>query len=236
VRAKFTGWFAYAGTEPLSGQLSRLVGSASEVEASARSWTEGSVPVAAAGSLSAGTGSTTASLLEGASARRDRFLEMAAHRPAIVHLATHILMPVSSSSPGGGITAGPKGEGMIAFGLGSGGGVEALSTSEIGMLDVPGAVVTMTGCASGGGDIRAGAGLLGLTRAWQLAGARAVIATAWPVEDTTGELFAAFYRHLRSAPPPEALRRSQVEMLRSGTWRSAAGYWASYQITGGARP
>jgi CHAT domain-containing protein len=101
---------------------------------------------------------------------------------------------------------------------------------------VAGAVVAMTGCASGGGDIRAGAGLLGLTRAWQLAGARAVVATAWPVEDTAGELFGAFYRHLRSAPAPEALRRSQLEMLRSGTWRSAPGYWAAYQVTGGARP
>jgi CHAT domain-containing protein len=102
------------------------------------------------------------------------------------------------------------------------------------MLDVPGAVVAMTGCESGEGDIRAGAGLLGLTRAWQMAGARAVIATAWPVSDTNGELFAAFYRYLRNASPAEALRRSQVEMIHSGTWRSAPAYWASYQVTGGA--
>jgi CHAT domain-containing protein len=93
----------------------------------------------------------------------------------------------------------------------------------------------MTGCESGEGEIQAGAGLLGLTRAWQMAGARAVIATGWPVSDTNGELFAAFYRHLRDVPPAEALRRSQVEMIYSGTWRSAPGYWASYQVSGGGR-
>jgi len=233
ARPALTGWFAYAGAGakgPRKGQLSRLVGSASEVESSARSWTGRSLSTGTASTGTAGNGSTTATVLEGASARRDRFLEMAARRPAIVHLATHILTP-ALFEPGG-----RKDEGLIAFGLGSAGEVEVLSTSEIGMLDVAGAVVAMTGCASGGGDIRAGAGLLGLTRAWQLAGARAVVATAWPVEDTAGELFGAFYRHLRSAPAPEALRRSQLEMLRSGTWRSAPGYWAAYQVTGGARP
>jgi CHAT domain-containing protein len=68
-----------------------------------------------------------------------------------------------------------------------------------------------------------------------MAGARAVIATGWPVSDTNGELFAAFYRNLRDVPPAEALRRSQVEMIHSGTWRSAPGYWASYQVSGGGR-
>ncbi len=230
----FRGWFAYAGTGvsgPSGGQLSRLVGSAAEVESSARNWTAGSGTAALSAWSSAWlSASPSASLLEGAGARRDNFLAMAAHRPAIIHLATHILSPVVTpdATPDG------RSEGLIAFGLGSTGEVEALSPAEVALLDVPGAVVAMTGCASGAGDIRAGAGLLGLTRAWQMAGARAVISTAWPVEDNPGELFGAFYRHLRKLPAPEALRRSQIEMLRSGTWRSAPGYWASYQVTGGA--
>jgi CHAT domain-containing protein len=255
----FGGWFAYAGTagsqwptgaQP-GAQLSRLVGSAAEVESSARSWTAVSgtamPPISpsriASTSSSAFSSSaaslprgTSASLLEGVNARRDDFLAMAARRPAIIHLATHIL---TSAAPNGtsavtSVVTSNRGEGLIAFGLGSTGEVEVLSAADIAQLEVPGAVVAMSGCASGAGDIRAGAGLLGLTRAWQMAGARAVISTAWPVEDTTGELFGAFYHHLRELPPSEALRQSQIEMLRSGTWRSAPGYWASYQVTGGA--
>jgi CHAT domain-containing protein len=210
---RFRGWFAYGATGGVDGigQLSRLVGSASEVESSARNW------------------SGSGKLLMGREAQRGQFLALAARRPGIIHLATHVVTPDAAWANGRGKDA------LIAFGLDPSGQPESLSTSEVGMLDVPGAVVSMTGCESGEGDIQAGAGLLGLTRAWQMAGARAVIATGWPVSDTNGELFAAFYRHLRDVPPAEALRRSQVEMIHSGTWRSAPGYWASYQVSGGGR-
>jgi CHAT domain-containing protein len=248
ARERFKGWFAYGAADNGIGQLSRLVGSASEVESSARNWT-------------AGVG--TASLLMGGEAQRERFLALIARQPAIIHLATHVLTPEttwgtpwpnaarvnpsekhipSDANVEGSIGFGSTGAGtnrrrdpLIAFGLAPSGRPEVLSTSEIGMLDVPGAVVSMTGCDSGEGDIQAGAGLLGLARAWQIAGARAVIATGWPVNDTEGELFAAFYRYLRSGSPAEALRRSQVQMIHSGTWRSSPAYWASYQVTGGAQ-
>jgi CHAT domain-containing protein len=243
-RSTFGGWFAHAGAagsqrttvgQP-GAQLSRLVGSAAEVESSARSWTavSGTAPLSmSVSSSTSSSGRTFASLLEGVNARRDDFLAMAARRPAIIHLATHILTPAVAPD-GTSVVASNRVEGLIAFGLGSTGEVEVLSAADIALLEVPGAVVAMSGCASGAGDIQAGAGLLGLTRAWQMAGARAVISTAWPVEDTTGELFGAFYHHLRELPPSEALRQSQIEMLRSGTWRSAPSYWASYQVTGGA--
>jgi len=222
---RFRGWFAYGASAGVDGigQLSRLVGSASEVESSARNWAAGS-----------------ATLLMGLEAQRGRFLALAARRPAIIHLATHVVTP---EAPGlnNGLNSGLKGrrnDAQIVFGLDPLGHdplgqSRVLSTSEVEMLDVPGTVVSMTGCESGEGDIQAGAGLLGLTRAWQMAGARAVIATGWPVSDTQGGLFAAFYRYLRNATPAEALRRSQVEMIHSGTWRSAPAYWASYQVTGG---
>ena len=108
------------------------------------------------------------------------------------------------------------------------------------MLHVPGALIVMTGCATGTGDARAGAGLLGLTRAWMMAGARAVVATNWPVPDVDGDLIPAFYRNLRTRnsetnSAAEALRRSQVEQIHSGTWQAAPSYWAAFQVTGGGR-
>lgn len=188
------------------GQYGRLVGSAEELKISAANW-----------------GSPSTVLLEGAAANRDTFLSRLPGAPSIIHLATHVIYPAG------------KQEGLIAFGLGSKGRSEFLSTTDVASLSVPGAFVAMTGCGTGIGDARPGAGLLGLTRAWQMAGASAVLATSWRVRDSSGDIFASFYRHLREVPAAEALRLSQVEMLESGTWRATPSYWASYQITGGAR-
>jgi CHAT domain-containing protein len=191
---------------PAVGEYGRLVGSAEELKRSAENW-----------------GGGPAVLLEGATARRDVFLRQIASGPSVIHLATHV------------IYAGDKQQGQIAFGLGASGRSEFLSTTEIASLRVPGSFVAMTGCGTGIGKTLPGAGLMGLTRAWQMAGASAVLATSWRLQDSTGEILASFYKHLRVSPPAEALRRSQLEMIESGTWKSSPSYWATYQITGGAR-
>jgi CHAT domain-containing protein len=188
-----------------TAQYARLVGTADELKVSAANWTGGSTV-----------------LLEGAAARRDLFLAELAKGPSAVHIATHVI------SPGGR-------QAFIVFGLGQNSESEVLTTADIASLRVPGAFVAMTGCDTGSGEVHAGAGLLGLTRAWQMAGAGAVLATSWNVRDSSGDVLASFYKHLRSVPAAEALRLSQMEMLNSGTWRAMPSYWASYQITGGAR-
>jgi CHAT domain-containing protein len=187
-------------------QYGRLVGSAEELKTSAAGW-----------------GSPTTVLLQGSTARRDVFLRQLENGPSVIHLATHVIFPAGEQ------------QGLIAFGLGPEGRSELLTTTDIASLRVPGAFVAMTGCGTGTGEARPGAGLLGLTRAWQMAGASAVLATSWPVRDSSGDILATFYNHLRSVPAAEALRLSQIEMLQSGTWRAMPSYWAPYQITGGAR-
>ncbi len=194
-----------AETDP-DAQLGRLVGSSRELNASAASW--------------GGSGTV---LLEGTLARRDIFLDRLTHGPSVIHLATHVIASHTQAQP------------FIAFGLGPKGESELLTMTDIASLRVPGAIVAMTGCESGSGEVRKGVGLLGLTRAWQMAGASAVLATPWSVRDSTGDLFTSFYNHLRHVPAAEALRLSQMEMLNSGTWRAAPSYWAPYQITGGGR-
>jgi CHAT domain-containing protein len=191
---------------PGLGQYGRLVGSATELKTSAANW-----------------GSLSTVLLEGSTARRDVFLSRLAGSPSVIHLATHVVYPAG------------KQEGFIAFGLGPAGRSEFLTTTDVASLRVPGAFVAMTGCGTGTGDPRPGAGLIGLTRAWQMAGASAVLATSWRVRDSNGDVFASFYKYLRHLPAAEALRLSQMEMLQSGTWRAMPSYWAPYQITGGAR-
>jgi CHAT domain-containing protein len=130
---------------------------------------------------------------------------------------------------------GHRDEALVAFGLGASAEAEFLTSTDIALLHVPGALVVMTGCATGTGDAQAGTGLLGLTRAWLMAGAVAVIATEWPVEDSGGGIFSRFYSYLQGSAPAEALRLSQMEMIRSSTWQSSPRYWASYQLSGGGR-
>jgi CHAT domain-containing protein len=55
------------------------------------------------------------------------------------------------------------------------------------------------------------------------------------VNDTAGDLFPRFYRHLATTSPADALRRAQMEMSGTGAWRAPPSQWAAYQFTGGVR-
>jgi CHAT domain-containing protein len=96
-------------------------------------------------------------------------------------------------------------------------------------------LVTLSGCETGLGADAAGEGLLGLTRAFQLAGARSVLASLWNVSDrSTSRLMARFYGELRNGVPrDEALRRAQLELLH-GEFR-APFHWAAFALFGDAR-
>ncbi len=194
---------------PQNEQMERLVGSGREVENSASAW---------------GEDNGTATVLTGVHAERDQFLKLLGGGPKIIHLATHAIIPPADRE-----------QGRVAFSMGEKPGSQFLAAPEIAMLRVPHSLVVMSGCATATGQVSAGAGLLGLTRAWLMAGASGVVATAWPVEDTSGEIFSGFYRRLRTSSPAEALRQTQIELAQEGTWRSAPAIWASYQLTGGAR-
>jgi CHAT domain-containing protein len=187
-------------------QFTRLAASGEEVRESARSWGPGAV------------------VLEGPEATRERFQIEAENHPAAIHLATHVVTQPDRPA-----------DARIAFGIDMSGEPQYLTAADIAMMQVPGAVVAMTGCTTGGGEIRRGAGLIGLTRAWQTAGARTVIGTLWPMDDTPGDLFAKFYASLPKETPAAALRNAQLAMIRSGGWRSRPQYWSSYQLTGGTQ-
>jgi CHAT domain-containing protein/Tfp pilus assembly protein PilF len=97
-------------------------------------------------------------------------------------------------------------------------------------------LVTLSACQTGAGKEMAGEGLLGLTWAFQYAGARSVLASLWEVNDAaTAELMRAFYRALGAgASKAEALRRAQLELLhRPGT--SAPYFWAAFSLFGDGR-
>ncbi|MEM7583847.1 MAG: CHAT domain-containing protein [Acidobacteriota bacterium] len=107
-------------------------------------------------------------------------------------------------------------------------------------------LVSLSACDSGLGKETSGDGMIGLTRAFQYAGARSVMASLWSVSDqSTAELMIRFYKHLLSGlTKDEALRAAQLEFIRSPVKMedlngkkvsqdfSAPFYWAAFQIYG----
>jgi CHAT domain-containing protein/Tfp pilus assembly protein PilF len=192
-------------------EMARLAGSAREIERAAASYRAGGAPPI---------------LLAGPQASVRAFQEALEWEPSVLHLATHVIPSADNPAVG-----------QIAMSLGPEGAPELLGMDDISALRARPQLVVMTGCSSGAGELLAGEGLWGLTRAWLRAGARCVTVTFWPVADHSGELLQAFYRQLGGAGPggfavrPErALQLAQKEMIRSGNWRSRPAHWAAFFV------
>ena len=96
-------------------------------------------------------------------------------------------------------------------------------------------LVTLSACNSALGKELGGEGLIGLTRAFQYAGARSVLASLWDVSDqTTAELMARFYGYVKAGKTKdEALRAAQIDLITSPAKFTAHPYhWAAFQLIG----
>lgn len=107
-------------------------------------------------------------------------------------------------------------------------------------------LITLSACETGLGKEMGGEGLIGLTRAFQYAGARSVLASLWEVADiTTAELMKQFYGYLKKGlSKDEALRKAQMDMIRKSIEiKSQKGktremdashpfFWAAFQLFG----
>lgn len=106
-------------------------------------------------------------------------------------------------------------------------------------LRMKGAIVVLTACSSGRAAAPSGDEWVGLARGFLQAGASAVIAALWPIDDRAAlELMDLFYASLRGRPAgafgaPHALRRAMVTLreTRPHPWQ-----WASFGIWGGIAP
>lgn len=78
-------------------------------------------------------------------------------------------------------------------------------------------LVTLSACESALGERMSGEGILGLTRAFQHAGARSVLASLWNVADrSTAALMQRFYTNLNQGmDKASALRAAQIALLNS---------------------
>jgi tetratricopeptide (TPR) repeat protein/CHAT domain-containing protein len=126
----------------------------------------------------------------------------------------------------------------------------ALEVSEMQLPKLE--LVVLSACETGLGKSAGGEGLLGLQRAFQVAGARTVIASLWAVDDkATQFLMGEFYRVAwdteNIVSRAEALRQAQLALLKEGHRRGLGKkgeklpkgetrlpplYWAAFVLSG----
>jgi len=114
-----------------------------------------------------------------------------------------------------------------------------LTAEEVAGLDLTGLDwAVLSACDTGLGVVRVGEGVLGLRRAFQMAGARTVIMSVWSVEDrSTRQWMRALYqgRFERGLDTADAVHQAALSTLRAR--RSATGsghpfFWAGFVAAG----
>lgn len=234
-----------------------LPGSRAEAQDIARIWSrtppEASVTAAPADNMMVLTGQAASkSAVIGASRGR-----------RVVHLATHGFFLGSSCDSGPGSTRGVGGLGGISSrasdvadnpllfaGLafaganrrasgGSGEDAGILTAEEVAALNLQGTEwAVLSACDTGLGEIKAGEGVFGLRRAFQIAGVRTIIMSLWSVEDqSTRTWMRALYeaRFQQKLTTAEAVRRANVTIVQSRRARGRSThpfYWAAFVAAG----
>jgi CHAT domain-containing protein len=94
-------------------------------------------------------------------------------------------------------------------------------------------LVVLSACETALGREAGGEGLVGISRAFQYAGAQSVLASLWNVADeSTSVLMEHFYRHVRAgASKDEALRRAQVALIHDTRFAHPY-HWAAFNLLG----
>ena len=91
-----------------------------------------------------------------------------------------------------------------------------VTAEEVGGLKLDGTwLVVLSACDTGGGEARAGEGVMGLRRGFIQAGAQNLLMTLWPISDeTTVQIMLDFYdAALKGGNAPQALADAQRNWL-----------------------
>jgi CHAT domain-containing protein len=106
-----------------------------------------------------------------------------------------------------------------------------ITAADVLALDLRDTFVTLSACESGRSDGQRGDEILGLTRAFLGAGARALLVSLWLVEDeASARLMDCFYEQLaQGADYPTALRAAQISLRKKFPHPY---YWAPFVLIG----
>jgi CHAT domain-containing protein len=98
----------------------------------------------------------------------------------------------------------------------------------------PDSLVILSSCDSSVGNSKDGVGIRGLTSAFLVSGASAVVGSLWTVESTsTSELMIGFHKAFATEhlPIANALRQAQLAFIQSNSRHSHPYYWSGFVVT-----
>jgi len=109
-----------------------------------------------------------------------------------------------------------------------------LQVREIRDLSLHAELVTLSACDTGTGKLLGQEGIASLERAFLLAGAKSVIASLWPADDTfTIALMKRMYQHLADGSDKgAALRQAKLDLLKEFGDQALPLYWAGFTLVG----
>jgi CHAT domain-containing protein len=174
-------------------------------------------------------------LLTGADATRARFIDDAP-RSRVLHVATHAFLLDKSCGDGNPLLH----SGLVFAGANQGREAAILTAQQIASLNLSGVDwAVLSACNTGNGDVRDGEGVLGLERAFRIAGAHSVIMTLWPVDDEVTrrfmhELYAErLGQHASTADAVWHSARKLLQEQRAAGKSTHPWYWAGFVGSGG---
>lgn len=188
----------------------------------------------------------------GADASEEQFKQQAAGN-RVIHLATHgyfldpscntnSQLPTHNSQvlrenpllQSGLLLAGANLKGADADSLGAEDGI--LTALEVSAMDLRGTdLVVLSACETGLGEIKAGEGVYGLRRAFQLAGAKTVVSSLWQIPDRETMKFMKELYAQEAQTYPELMQKVMLQRLKElrAQKRSTHPYsWAGFVATG----
>lgn len=183
-------------------------------------------------------------------ASEEAFKTLDGKSPQVLHLITHgFFLPVQESKPrdneGSTNTFTVQQNPLFRSGLVLAGGNRVwkdepalpgredgiLTAYEIAQMDLSNTeLVVLSACETALGDLLGNEGVLGLQRAFKMAGVKQMIVTLWQVPDdkTTIELMTLFYKYwLGGQTTREALRNAQLKMKEK---YKEPYYWAAFML------
>lgn len=143
-------------------------------------------------------------------------------RYAVIHFSTHAIVdagdPLSSR-----LLLAPD---SMADGL--------FHVSEIEQTPSRARLVVLSACESENGQSFAGAGPMGLARAFLVGGAKAVVATQWPIAATAADVMRDFYERMAAGNPPDVALREAKAAARRDPRTANPFNWAGFVLFGDA--
>ncbi len=178
--------------------------------------------------------------------------------PPVLHLATHGLFLSKSAEPSTGSlnredavaldaayvrhVRSLSRSGLAMSGINSGGmGADddgLLTAFDVASMELSGTdLVVLSGCDTGLGDAFAGEGVLGLRRAFRIAGARYVVMSLWRLSDKeTVRQMRTFYKAYNGGQDPvlalRDMQRARISRLREVLGQAPPALWGALMIQG----